>query len=763
MTESVWRGWVCSSANEPPLQRALALLRERHKAEGRLIVVRGEAGAGASAFASRLHQMLAREGMRSELVPRMAMNADFVFMTHLLRSLGLPIYSADIHPPRRISLPYIAALHLRRYQTIIFDDGHDFFSKHQQKIHLTYKVLSYLLTPPFGYDVVFCGTYDGLTELGLRARGMGVEVVYVDLKAMECDEAYQHFVARTMEALALSKIPTYLVPFESPPAVFDPRQQGAIDAENDLIRMLVPKTIPLLFPEFVTSHGIDLYELHEHTKGLVGKTVSTLRALKASMVLDAKSMVGRAGALDKVPLPLAEVARVAEVAGAAEVLSIHSQVPAHSVKQQDSQPAEVLSIHAPKPKPKAVFERGFETYLKPVADETLGSWLSRNACSPSITIIHDDFLRWCTGLTQGSQQSYHSYKRQMLTRARGVADSNGLPIPARLAREVATAPSNEGNADQIPWDPAVLLGSAGYSVALGRDILEHDTLYRSQAFLNVFPARLQNRMHVQFSLPGDATHPRENRKYCAQCIADDVTAMRAPALRRAWRKRGAAVCIYHRHPVLLQRLDRSSLSELTGSWLAYSQHTQREAFDHGTGLISRSARGFQEIASECRICRIVGRLQVWVDNAPAKPTMSQPSKYALYFLLGFFLYQPTLISDGGIARWFIRLDKGSRLNAKLFDRPTVRQLVANIETAPPKAIAVAYLLIGCAFNLIRPAEHDFLQGALTFTDSVFPSDRGEIKALAQCFQNYHIVAVWESARRNLSAEDLAHVEWLLKK
>lgn len=759
----MWRGWVCSSANEPPLQRALALLRERQKTEGRLIVVRGEAGAGASAFASRLHQLLAREGMRSALVPRMAMNADFVFMTHLLRSLGLPIYSADIHPPRRNSLPYIAALHLRRYQAIIFDDGHDFFSKHQQKIHLIYKVLSYLLTPPFGYDIVFCGTYDGLTELGLRARDMGVEVVYVDLKAMECDEAYQHFVAGTMKALTLSKIPTYLVPSylvpsESPSAVPDPLQQGAMTAESDLIRMLGPMTIPPLFPEFVTPQGIDLFELHAHTQGLVGKTVSALGNLKALMVLDSRAVAGGAGALEKAPLLHAEVAGVAELGSTHNV-----ELDVRSSKQPDSPLAETLCAHEPKPNPNVTSGRGFETYLKPVADETLGSWLSRNACSPSITMIHDDFLRWCTGLTQGSEQSYYSYTRQLLTRAGGVADSNGLTFPARLAGEVATAPSNEGNADQIPWDPAVLLGSAGYSVALGRDILEHDTLYLSQAFLNVFPARLQNRMHVQFALPGDATHPRENCKYCAQCMADDVIAMRTPALRRAWRKRGAAVCTYHRHPVLLQRLERSSLSELTGSWLAYAQHTQREAFDHGTGLISRSARGFQEIASECRICRIVGRLQDWVDNAPAKPTMSQPSKYALYFLLGFFLYQPTLISDGGIARWFIRLDKGSKLNAKVFDRPTVRQLVVNIETAHPKAIAMAYLLIGCAFNLIRPAEHDFLQGVLTFTNSVFPRDRGEIKNLAQCFQDYHVVAVWESARRNLSAEDLAHVEWLLKK
>lgn len=761
MTESVWYGWICSSANEPPLQRALALLRERHNAEGRLIIVRGEAGAGTSAFASRLHQLLGRDGMRSALVPRMAMNADFVFMTHLLRSLGLPIYSAEIHSPRRGSHPYVAALHLRQYQAIVFDDGHDFFSKHQQKIHLIFKVLSYLLKPPFGYDIVLCGTHDGLTDVGLRACDMGIETVFLGLKAMECDEAYQYFVADTLKALSLSKIPSYLVPPDSSSAVPGSLHQVDIDPESELTSMMGLMTIPMLSPGFVTPQGIDLWELHAHTKGLVGKTVSALESLKALTVLNAEAGAGRA--LEKEPIFPAEVTGVAEGARAAEVGRAHNvELDARSSKSEYSQHASSLRVHAPISNPRATFRRGFEAYLKPVADETLGSWLSRNACSPTNSVIHDDLLRWCTELTQGSEQSYDSYSRQLLTYARGTADFAGLPPSERLVGEVASHPCDEGDADQLPWDPAVLLGSAGHGMASGRGMFEHDTLYRSQAFLDVFPAQLQHQIPIQFALPGDATSPRENRKYCAQCIADDVAALRAPVLRRAWRKRGAAVCTYHRHPVLLQRLDRSSLSELTGSWLAYSEHTQREAFDHGTGLISRSARGFQEIPAECRVCRLIGRIQRWVENAPAQPTPTQPSKYALYFLLGYFLYQPDLNSDGGIARWFLRVEKGSRLNTTVFNRPTIWQMMANIETATPRSLAAAYLFVGCAFNLIDPVERAFLQNKLAFTASLFPSNRYEIKILAQCFQDYHSVAVWESAQRNLSGADLIHVEWLLK-
>ncbi|MFS2160195.1 hypothetical protein ACCD10_22990 [Pseudomonas sp. Pseusp122] len=686
------------------------------------------------------------------------MNTDFVFMTHLLRSLGLPIYSAEIHSPRPGSRPYVAALHLRQYQAIVFEDGHDFFSKHQQKHHLIYQVLSYLLKPPYGYDIVLCGTHVGLTEVGLRALDMGIEVVFLDLKAMECGEAYQHFVAETLKALALSRIPTYLIPPDSPSAIPGPLQQGAMDVESDFIRMMRPVSIPIRFPEFVTPQGIDLCELNAHTKGLVGKTVSALGSFKALTVFNAEAGAGTGKALEKVPLLHKEVTGGAGVADVRRANNV--ELDARSLKPQDSQLADARCAHAPKPR--ATSGRGFETYLKPIADETLGSWLSRNACSPTITTIHDDFLRWCTELTQGREQSYDSYSRQLLPHAGRTPDFAALPTSARLAWEREIELSDEGVAEQLLWDPAVLLGSAGHGNSTGRVRLEHDTLYQSPAFLDVFPAQMQHRIPIQFLLPGDATHPRENRKYCAQCIADDVAAFRAPALRRAWRKRGAAVCTYHRHPVLLQRLDRSSLSELTGSWLAYSQHTQREAFDHGTGMISRSARGFQEVSSECGICRIVGRIQNWVENSPTQPTATQPSKYALYFLLGYFLYQPNSNSDGGIARWFFSSEKGSKVNAMLYEKPTVYQLVANIETGSPKSLAMAYLLVGCAFELIGPREHGFLKSVLTFTDSPFPSDRAQIKTLARCFQDYHCVAMWESAQCNLSEEDLIHVEWLLK-
>ncbi|MNJ48847.1 hypothetical protein D3C77_440530 [compost metagenome] len=256
--------------------------------------------------------------------------------------------------------------------------------------------------------------------------------------------------------------------------------------------------------------------------------------------------------------------------------------------------------------------------------------------------------------------------------------------------------------------------------------------------------------------------PQENRRFCAQCLADDVAAMRTPGLRRAWRNRGAALCTVHRQPVLLQQLEKGHLSKFSGAWQAYIQQTMRGYFDYGIGLISRNSTSNEAASLEARICRIVWRIQDWVEYAPAIPSGQQPSKYALYFLLGFFLYQGNLVSDGGVARWFFKGARGAKLNSHEYEKPTVVQMVKNIESASPRSLAVAYLLLGFAFNLIGEDDLSLLRRALVFADSFFPATREELKSLVQCFQSYHLNAIWESAFRNLQVDDLVHIAWLLR-
>lgn len=861
------RHWIGSSANQAPLERVLALINEQGgDAHGKLIIVRGEAGAGASAFASHLHLMLSRKMIRSVFVHRSPFNTDFVLSSHLLKSLGLPTSSVDIASGRRVGRHYVAAFHLRHYKAVICEDAHDFFHKYPSKIRSVYDSVHQLTKPPYGYCVVLCGLYDPLTIVGNRALSMGIEMEFVDLEAMSCDESYLTFVQDVVAWDRSNRINPYLPPIaliaqtaslntgtESP--ADPPHIESALTAEQT---QLGTASFLALEPSPVTRQGLDVRTLHVHTKGLVGNTVSVVKGLIAE-----SKICGQSKTIDLVvpaapdfsnflystrldvgstesDLPEVSVfqddsldnsssMRLGEnvlnrpsnqappnngngihgdqnFVGSTETLPLnlldHSRIPPNSqltlpfgtpvlrqIEMQLELALEIPPAAGLKPtgtsritlagglleQPAAKATQGtvngfsgnspgsngqsarfnpkrnqfFYAFLTPVHDETLGSWLSRNATAASVRTIHNGFLDWCTRLLQQVAKPSGSSTGR---------DSSQAPWSNHVVPETNDA------VEEKAWDPDILLGNPRSPDTGGKaKCLEYDDLYRSEVFVNAFLGPLRTHFAARFKLPTNAVKQHENRRFCAQCLADDVAAMRAPGLRREWRKRGAAVCTAHRQPVLLQQLEKGNLSQMSGAWQAYMQQTLREDFDHGVGLVSRNSMGYQEASIETRICRIVRRIQDWVEYAPALSTALRPSKYALYFLLGFFLYQGNLVSDGGVARWFFKGTHRSRLNSHGFSKPTVLQMVANIESAAPRSLAIAYLLLGCAFKLITKEEFELLRKTLVFTGCLFPADREELKDLAQCFQAYHLIAVWESATRNLPKEDLVHLAWLLKK
>lgn len=389
----------------------------------------------------------------------------------------------------------------------------------------------------------------------------------------------------------------------------------------------------------------------------------------------------------------------------------------------------------------------FSGFLTPIHDETLGSWLSRNASSSSVTGIHTGFLDWCNGLVQPMATSELQP---------GALDRSQLWSIEKLAAQT------DFIQEQALWSPEGLLGRAQSLDSLQGKHLECDDLYRSEAFLQAFPDLTRQHITAYFHPPINAVTPEENRRFCAQCLADDVAAMKAPALRQAWRDRGAAVCTAHRQPVMLQKLEKGSLSKFSGAWQAYIQQTTRGHFDHGVGLVLRSSSGYQIASVETRICRIVRRIQDWVEYAPAQPTDRHPSKYAMYFLLGVFLYQANLVSEGGAARSLLRGERGSRLNTRGYEKPTAAQMVKNIESATPRSLAIAYLLLGLAFDLIAEKDLVLLRQTLIFTTSTFPTSREELITITRCFQAYHCDAIWDSAMRLLPNDDVVHLAWLLK-
>ncbi|MCS3469019.1 hypothetical protein M2401_002757 [Pseudomonas sp. JUb42] len=880
------RRWIISSANQAPLDRVLALINQNgDRAQGRLFIVRGEAGAGTSAFASRLRALLDSRQARTLYVPRMPFNSDFVFSSHVLKSLGLPP-SAALTSGRRVERHYKAAMQLRRYEAVICEDAHDFFHKHQPKVQGIFDSIQALTQPPYSHCVVLCGLHDPLTAVGHKATAMGIEVTFFDLEAMSCDRSYLTFVRDVIAANQGHRFPPYLpeanatvsartspktvnnpetpeipetpetpetherlVASESAPLAADTKlnelpilssSESALAAEQAVLgaaSFMALKQSPL------TAQGINVQMLHEHTKGLIGNTVSVLKGLLVAVEIAeqatagdkvrrdvgmetalTEAVIGGNGSPLKVDIsalptmddhdgegtpyptatsgglqlllpigppvvhqmeiqlelaldmplnvhtgPKASIIAKGEMNSAMQqsfTRSIRPLEPAKSivtpsVGDTSGSPethaweaaairTSTMSAACNKTTQGSIHKKRklFQNLLAPIYDETLGSWLDRNANTGQASMIHQGFLDWCMGLLRLENES------SKLSAGEGAYE-------APWARPSAL---DEQDGQTRPWDPNALLGTSR-SRTMGMTIkeLEYDDLYRSESFLNVFPRPLAVHLAERFTLPANATAQHDNRRYCAQCLADDVMGMKAPALRRSWRDRGAAVCTEHRQPVLLQQLEKGHLSKPAGAWQAYIQQTLNGHFDHGVGLVSRHSSGYQSASNETRVCRAVRRIQDWVANSPATPSVQHPSKYCLYFILGFFLYQPNLVSDGGVARWFFKGMRGDKLDTPRYCKPTVSQMVKNIETAAPRSLAVGYLLLGTAFNLLAESEMDLLRRELHFTEALFPKNRDELKLMALCFQRYHLTAVWGSAVASLPAGDLLHLEWLFNK
>jgi len=297
------RRWIRGSANQAPLDSVLQSIRLRGgNGRGKIIIVRGEAGAGASAFASRLHSLLLRSNIKSAFIPRLPFNADFLFSTHLFKSLGLPSSSFDITAARRVTRHYEAAMHLRCYRAVICEDAHDFFHKHQIKKENIYDSIHRLTLPPYNHLVVLCGLRDSLTVVGDRAIADGMDVEYVDLRPMRCDQSYLGFVrdvVRTFAPIGNSEsLSPFLLPIRAPLLLTDQvtaKQSGHVPLSppapisNPMVSEFSAGDTQLgagaflaLNPCPLGPEGLDVSILHAHTKGLVGNTVSVVKGLLAA-------------------------------------------------------------------------------------------------------------------------------------------------------------------------------------------------------------------------------------------------------------------------------------------------------------------------------------------------------------------------------------------------------------------------------------------------------------------------------------------------
>lgn len=289
-----------------------------------------------------------------------------------------------------------------------------------------------------------------------------------------------------------------------------------------------------------------------------------------------------------------------------------------------------------------------------------------------------------------------------------------------------------------------------------------DRLYEHDAFLSLFPERARYQLTKAFTLPTNICSFESSLNYCPQCLLEDVRAMRAPAWRSEWRRRGNCLCERHGRLILLQELTTRSKDEFHRGWLAFSQHANTGTFVLGNHFVQRITSLCESNPMEQRLCRLVRRMAEWVSAAPDFPTYGRPSKHCIRFLMGFFLYRPFDHCKGGLARWFLGSQR-NRIVSDKFRFPSALELDTGIETASPRDLALTYLLIGSAFNLISLEDIELVNRALYFTNTPYPENLLALRALARCFTEPNLNKFKQSARKNLAPGDLSHLEWLFSK
>lgn len=289
-----------------------------------------------------------------------------------------------------------------------------------------------------------------------------------------------------------------------------------------------------------------------------------------------------------------------------------------------------------------------------------------------------------------------------------------------------------------------------------------DRLYEHEAFLQLFPESDRHQLVKTFRLPPHICSFETSLKYCPQCLLKDVEAMRAPSLRIEWRLKNKCLCERHGRLILLQELTTRSKEHFHRAWLGFSQHASTGSYILGNHFVQRLVSLDDSSPMEQRLCRVVRRVAEWVDVSPDFPTYGRPSKHCIQFLMGFYLYRPFERSKGGLGRWFLGT-QCNRVVSEDFRTPSLSELNMGIETASPRDLALTYLLIGSTFELLTRDEIDLARRAMYFTNILFPENLAALGALSKCFLECNLEQFRRSARRNLAAGDLAHLEWLFPK
>lgn len=248
--------------------------------------------------------------------------------------------------------------------------------------------------------------------------------------------------------------------------------------------------------------------------------------------------------------------------------------------------------------------------------------------------------------------------------------------------------------------------------------------------------------------------------YCPQCLADDVACGRLPSWRKAWRQYGYCVCDKHETPVTLSVLQHPNPDPFFRAWEAFSEYVQSPLFRLKRRLVSGALSDEKLLVQERRVGLMILRVQRWMIDEVLKGLCPHLSPAGARFLLNVLLLEPIRKrSQGGFARAYF--DSRDLIHVFYASNRNPGDLHGHYLTASPRQTLIAYLLIGIAYDVIKPPEAAFLQRVLGAAREAFPTCRSEISCAASAmFLPEHWSGIKCTAQRDLPFDDLLQIDWI---
>jgi hypothetical protein len=252
-------------------------------------------------------------------------------------------------------------------------------------------------------------------------------------------------------------------------------------------------------------------------------------------------------------------------------------------------------------------------------------------------------------------------------------------------------------------------------------------------------------------------------RYCPMCLGEDIRRISSPAWRLAWRRPYICVCDLHTVPVLLQRLFNPQATLMNRAWSAFVEYHDSPAarleVDFPLTLIS-----FEECkAANSQLLSYALRVQRWVRARDGAAMTDGPSIAAIEFLLSVWLYQPGALKSLGFAQFFF-YPRQRHLNSPVPHPGDYSEIRLGYENATPRQVAVAFWMLGVAFDLLLPEEAAFIRRTCRGHALPFPVNRDQLTVSGQSeFIPTELDRLRYLARENLSQADQLHVMWALRR